>query len=163
MPISSEQARKNALIGGGRPPGSLSAETRLKIKSEKLLRKRIYRITDKLFNSQAIAAIGTHKVVVMTKKDGIVSVETVREIERIDDLIENGVYGKDYLIVAGAEPDWKAANALLDRGYGKAKESIAVDVDVKFSLKGLAQRRQDFIEGKIIEMLPAEEKEDEEL
>lgn len=156
MPISSDQARQNALIGGGRPKGSLSPETKLKIKAEKVLKKRIYKITDKLFNAQAVVALGSYKMVVKKVEAGIISFETVRDDERMQDLLDNGIHGQDYLILAGAIPEWKAADALLNRAYGKAKESLALDVDVKFSLKGLAERRKQLGVGEF-EVLPVEE------
>lgn len=133
---------------GGRPKGSLQPETILKIKTESAVRQHIFKMAKKLIDAQVITALGTHKMVIMTKDDeGVMHVETVRDEKHMNDLLETGVYGRDYLIVAGSAPDWKAANALLDRGYGKAKESLAVEVDVKFSLKGLAERRRELAQG----------------
>lgn len=153
MPISSETARRNALIGGGRPKGSLSKTTLLKQKMQTAFNQRVYRMTDKLLSSQVIAALGTHRMVVITKgDDGKPQLETVRDQKRMDNLLDIGEYGKDYMILSGAEPDWKAANALLDRAYGKAKESLEVDATVKFSLKGLAERRKSLDLENIIEV-----------
>lgn len=163
MPLSPEQALVNG-SKGGRPRGETTPEGRLKLKVEKAINRRVYRMAAKLVDSQAIAAIGTHKVVVITKDSmGLPQVETIRDIKRIEELIDTGEYGKDYLIVAGAEPDWKAANALLDRGFGKAKESMKLDVEVQFSLKNLADRRKVLKPGQV-ELLPVEtEEQDEEI
>ena len=129
MPISTEQARKNGLKGG-RPKSLEVTKRELSESNRQLARKKIIsRITifaDKLVNSQMIVALGTHKMIIV-KKDAVtgeVHVETVRDEERMQSFLDTGVYGKDYLIVAGAEPDWKAANALLDRAFGKAVESV---------------------------------------
>ena len=37
--------------------------------------------------------------------------------------------------------DWRAGNALFDRAYGKAKETVDLNGNVVFSLKGLAEKR----------------------
>ena len=124
MGISSEQAK---IVGklGGRPKGKKNKATLDREKVQAAVRAQILKMADKLIRSQAITAIGTHKVVVMSKDaDGAPVVETIRNIKKIDELFATGVYGKDYLIVAASEPDWKAADALLNRGLGKATEHV---------------------------------------
>ncbi len=128
--------------GRGRPKGTIDPHTKLKIRAEKNFRFRVYKMTDKLLNSQLVTALGTHKVVtVEIDEEGKKHIKMVNEVSRIEKLLTEGVYGKDYLIIEGTPADWKAANAILDRAFGKAKESISLDVDVKFSLKDLAERR----------------------
>lgn len=142
MPLSSEQARKNALIGGGRPAGSLSAQGKLKLKMNKVFNTRVYKITSKLFEAQAVVAFGTYKMIRMYKDEaGMPHVETIRDEKRMQNLLDTGQYGTDYIVVAGEQPDWKAADALLNRAYGKPKESLELSGEVSFSLRALAERR----------------------
>ncbi len=98
-------------------------------------------MAQKLVNAQSIVAQGTHKMVVIHKGPPP-EVETIRDEDRMQKLLDTGVYGVDYLIVAGSMPDAKAADMLLNRAFGKAKESLDLNVDVKFSLKDLAARRK---------------------
>lgn len=127
--------------GAGRPKGTHNAETILRLKQKKLMDRRIFRMAEKLISAQAIVAVGTHKMVRTFLKEGVPTVETIRDEKRMQDLLDTGVYGKDYIIVVGTLPDAKAANMLLDRGFGKAKETIELEGEVKFSLKGLHERR----------------------
>lgn len=127
---------------GGRPKGSLDPHTKLKNKTEKELQKRIFAAADKLFRSQAVVALGTW---IMLKKslnaEGNIEFQKVNDIQEIEKELATGVHGLDYVIVAGSKPDAKAANMLLDRGYGKARENISVTDMTPFSLKALAERR----------------------
>lgn len=149
--LPTEMARRNGLLGG-RPRGSETVEGKLKRKALSLFNKRVAKMTDKLLNAQSIVAMGSHKMLrPFMGEDGLPHVETIRDMDRMQKLIDEGEYGKDYLIVVGELPDWKAANALLDRTYGKAKESITLDGEVKFSLKDLAARRQEMLKGEVRE------------
>lgn len=134
----------NGKLKVGRPKGVLSPETILKNKAEKILRTRIYKMTDKLISAQSIVAIGTHKMIrISIDADGKKHVETVRDEKRMQNLLDTGVYGKDYIIVEGSLPDYRAADALLNRGYGKPKESLDLTGEVSFSLIGLIAKRKE--------------------
>lgn len=151
-----ENLKKGIGFKVGRPKGVLNQETLLKQKAQKEMNIRIAKMADKLLNSQAVVAIGTHKMVtVETDAEGKKHLHVVRDEKRMEKLLTEGEYGKDYLVLEGTPADWKAANALLDRAFGKAKESLAVDVDVKFSLRSLAERRKtidaQIVEPKLIE------------
>lgn len=127
---------------GGRPRGSKSPKTLEKERIQRALNERIFRGADKLYNSLAIAAIGTHRMVVVEKDDeGKTHITTIRDEKRMQKLLDTGKYGKDYMILAGAEPDWRASNAALDRAFGKAKESVEMDVTGQVSLYDLKKRR----------------------
>ena len=90
-----------------------------------------------------IVAVGTHRMVTVTRDDeGKAHVETVRDVVMIDELLARGKYGEDYLILEGSAPDWRAADALLNRALGKAKETVEHTGDVKFSLTALAKQRR---------------------
>lgn len=144
MPISSEQARKNALLGGGRPKGSLTLEQKAKMRSMLDLRKHGYRRAKKIFDAQAVVALGTHKMleIITDPLTHLKSFHKVNDEKRIDHFLDEGEYGQDYIIVVGTMPDAKAGNMILDRLYGKAKETLDLNVDVKFSLKDLEERRR---------------------
>jgi hypothetical protein len=121
---------KNRL--GGRKRGQKNAAT---IEKEKvvLTREEAFKQTEemffgmskKLFQAQSIVAVGTHRMVALTKdEDGKVHVETIRDERRMDNLLRDGIYGKDYLIVEGNVPDWRAADAMQNRYFGKPTENV---------------------------------------
>lgn len=136
-----EANRKNALLAG-RPKGKLNRLTVLKEKARIGFETDIAKMARKLTSAQAIAAVGTHKMIRIFMRDGVKATEIIRDEKRMEDLLINGVYGKDYIIVEGRPGDYRAANALLDRTFGKAKENIKLDGEVKFSLIALAQRAE---------------------
>lgn len=116
--------RKNAK-NAGRKVGSKSKATLTRDKAFKKFEQRVFKVTGKVFNAQLSQAIGTHKMVrLYTNTAGVPSVEVIRDLKRMDKLFDEGEYGKDYVIVAGKDPDYKAGNALLDRGFGRATESL---------------------------------------
>lgn len=134
-------------MGGGRPKG-ITAATKAKLKAQKLLDIRIAKMADKLLNSQAIVALGTHRMVtVEIDEDGKKHIKTIRDEDRMQKLLDEGEYGIDYMILEGSKADWKAGNALLDRAFGKAKESLALSGEVTFSLKTLVDRRKAIEDG----------------
>lgn len=133
--------RARGAKGGIAKGGKRSARKMKEIAVKTAMKQRIFAMADKLLNAQAIAALGTHRMVVLSfDEDGKKHIETVRDEKRMDNLLEKGVYGEDYLILAGAEPDWKAAEALLTRALGKPKETLDVNHNV-FSLTALARER----------------------
>lgn len=124
-----EHARRIGKLYGGRPKGKKNKATLEKEKVMAAVRQQILKKADKLINSQVITALGTYKIVVIEKVDGIMRATTVRDNDHMDELLNTGVLGKDYLIVAGSVPDWKAGDALLNRALGKATEHIDVKSD----------------------------------
>lgn len=138
-----EIARKNGMLGG-RPKGSLNKLTLLKEKRRNQIDKSIATMALKITNSQAMTALGTHKLLELYKDEstGLMQKRVVNDIKRIEKFLESGVYGVDYIIVVGKNPDWKAGNALLDRTFGKAKETVEHTGEVTFSLKALAESRR---------------------
>lgn len=139
-----ENLKKGFGFKVGRPKGVVNKETLLKQKAQKEMNIRIAKMAGKLLNAQAIVATGTHKVVTFEtdEKTGEKKFTVVRDEKEIEDLLTNGKYGEDYLVLEASPADWKAANALLDRVFGKAKESIDISGEVKFTLRGLAERRK---------------------
>lgn len=133
--------RKNAKKAG-RKKGVKLASTIVREATLADIKIAIERRANKLIEAQSVVALGTYKMVeiAIEEEDGmpVKKLKVVRDISRMDEIIETKVLGVDYFVLEGSKPDWKAANALLDRSFGKAKESIDVNnPDGAFSLKGL--------------------------
>lgn len=117
---------------GGKPPGSKSERTLIKEQVKAEMYQRIFGMTQRLVNAQYKIAIGTHKMVQMIKGPGdTMMTRTIRDEEEMQRLLDEGEYGIDYIILVGKEGDWKAANALLDRAMGKAKETLDINATVE--------------------------------
>ena len=110
--------------GQGRKKGSKLPKTLEKLKQLEALKQRVFAMTNKLVNAQAMIALGTHKMICVHKTAEGMKAETVRDEDRMQSFLDTGVYGKDYLIVVGKEPDFRAGDALLNRAYGKPTESV---------------------------------------
>lgn len=167
MAGTAAQARINGLKGG-RKKGGKNASTLLREVVKKDFDQKVLRLQNRLLNAQASKAIGQQflykieKEFVRTGENKDVEekgywknlppklVDTEEEIfEYLNMLAENNGSVDDdqseestYYYITAKEPDNNAIDSLLNRVHGKATESINVDVDVKFSLKSLAQRRQ---------------------
>lgn len=127
---------------GGRPLGTKNKLTILKEKKRADFDKSIALMAKKITNAQAIVALGNHKMIRMFKDaDGTMHIETIKDETRMQNLLDTGVYGVDYIIVVGHEPDWKAGDALLNRVFGKATETVKHEGEIGFSLKALKDIR----------------------
>lgn len=159
MPISSEQARKNALIGGGRPRGTLSLVRQMELKQKEIMYKTIYKKTKALTSAGMSVALGQIFCyrIIRDKEDKVIKhvlVEDPKEIEKALDLISNNGISEDgnFYYITTKEPDYKAIEMLLNRAYGKPKESLDISGEVQFSLKALAEHRKALeVEAKIVE------------
>lgn len=140
---TTEIAQANGMLGG-RPVGRKNRLTLLKDKMRDKIEKQIAGVSMKIINAQTNVALGMHKMLALTfDEDGKRHIETVRDEKRMQNLLDHGEYGVDYLIVEGEKADWKAGNALLDRAFGKASETLKVNGEVKFSLKTLAMQARE--------------------
>ncbi len=143
MAGTKEIAQKNGMLGG-RPRGSKHRITILKEKMRDRYEKYIATISHKIVNSQTNLALGTYKMFSISfDENGKKVLTTVNDENKIEDLIMHGEAGKDYIVVEGSKGDWKAGNALLDRAFGKASETLKVNGEVKFSLKTLAMQARE--------------------
>lgn len=184
MPSKAEIARANGMKGG-RPKGAKSKSTLVKEVVKKDFDERVLRLNDRLINAQASLALGQtflykiEKEWIKTgeKKNGEENgyfrnlkpklVTAQWEIESyLERLAENNGTLDDendpeatYYFLTTKEPDNKAIDSLRDRTFGKAKEHIEVTGEIKFSLKGLAQRRAEVDAGTSPNLLPAVEAE----
>lgn len=135
--------KEAAIKGGLAKRGKMSLRKVNESKKKTLITQRLYLVADKLINAQIIAATGTHQMIVMEMDDELGTMQP-RKITREDEmqnLLDTGIYGEDYLILAGKNPDWKAAEALLNRGLGKAAETKTITVDHQHSFAQLAKAR----------------------
>lgn len=142
-PLSAAQLARNSAAG---KKGIVAAmvvirEKKLKrLQIEKLSEQKLLRGVDAALQSMMVAMKGTHHVYIAeTDSEGKRKLTRVRDIDQIDKLIETGIYGTDYLITAGAEPDWRAADAFLSRALGKPSETLKIKgkIEHEFSLKSL--------------------------
>src|ERR1035437_2679103 len=179
MPISSEMDRRNALIGGGHPKGTKGLKTLLKEAVKKQFDQRVYKITDKIFIAQATLALGQtflykiEKEFVPVGKFGNKKAyyknllpKIVNTQEEIENYLQNSVDKANgdiedtsdpaatFYYLTAKEPSNLALDSLLNRAFGKPKESLDVSGEVKFSLKDLARRRLQMNEQKVIDVVP---------
>lgn len=153
------EANKKNAQRAGRKKGKLLPKTIEKQKTLQAFNERVFQMADKLLNAQAVMALGSYKMIVIKKDSlGMDHVETIRDEKRMQKLLDTGTLGKDYFIVVGKLPDFKAGNALLDRAYGKAKETLGVEGELKFSLVRLAEERKIIPNVDLTPYLPASKK-----
>jgi len=110
------------VAGPGRPAGSKNKKTVEKDAAMKRFKDRVFKVTDKLFESQLVEATGYHVMVAFDK--GAKKLLQVTDKKKFNKLLETGTEGKDYLFVVAAAPDYKASDALLNRAFGRPTESV---------------------------------------
>ena len=124
----------------GRPAGKQNEASRVMAREKAYTNLLIAKRAKKLVESQTIVAIGTHHMITIRfDDDGTRHTEIVRDDKRQEKLLTEGVYGKDYLIIEGTPADWRAGDALLNRAFGKPKETLEIDGEVGFTLRALNQ------------------------
>lgn len=133
---------------------------KLEIAKRHAMEKLIYKKTAPLIRAGMISALGQNFVYRIDEerdsKGKLISrkhvlVEDPKEIETALDKMEEGGQDPDdaYYYITTKEPDTRAIEMLLNRAYGKPKETIDLNADVKFSLKILAEHRKDIKENAI--------------
>lgn len=116
--------------GSGRKPGVQSEFTKERQETErdtlKMYRDRVSKIAGKLLEAQTVEALGFHKMVriEVAKNKKTKELYTVTNPEEFDSLLENGILGVDYLLVAAASPNYKASESIFNRAFGRPKETI---------------------------------------
>jgi hypothetical protein len=123
-------------VGAGRPKGTENEETRLRRLMEAEMRSRIVRSTDALLNSQMSLAQGEvnlyrvyyegegknrKKIVDVVNDQETITLYLADELEISND--------EEYYYIATKSPDSRSIDSLLDRTYGKAKQSLDVTSD----------------------------------
>lgn len=152
MQKRSEINRKNSLMRG-RKPGAVSMVRKMELKQKAIMEKMLYRKTAPLIRAGMIAAMGQNFVYrideerdskgkLLSRKHVLVT-EPEEIADALDQIEEGGRSANDdFYYVTTKEPDVRAIEMLLNRAYGKPKESLKVEGEVQFSLKALAEHRK---------------------
>lgn len=131
----------------------------LKAEMKKAFDQRVMGKANNLFNAQASIALGTSYLFRVDKyevkigkgetefrKKPAVIVTDPNEIKDYVDFVANGgVYNEEdeteYYYIHTAKPDNNAIDSMLNRTFGRAKETIEIDENITISLKDLAEER----------------------
>jgi len=132
--------------GAGRPKGTKNPATIEKEKAAEMFRERVAKNVNKLFNAQMSIATGTQMLFVVhtdskgkrRKPEMITDVETISrfldENEGVDGSMKVANYADgsecdDYFFMTTMTPNNQALEGLLNRAFGRAKESLDVTSD----------------------------------
>jgi len=166
-----EKNRINAKLGG-RKKGGKNHATILQTKAKEKFDQNVLRLQQRLINSQASRALGQQFLYKIEKEFVATGVDKDGEqkgywknlvpklVDKEDEIFEyleklaenNGAIDDEndpaaaYYYLTSKEPDNNAIDSLLDRVHGKAKQSMQVDGEIKFSLIALAQKRKALLE-----------------
>lgn len=143
--------------------GTKSAKVLLREQVMQEIYQRVFMASHKLINAQMIQAVGTHKMIQIMEGPGNTKItRTIRSMDEMQRLLDEGVYGRDYVVIEGKPADWKAANAVLDRAFGKAKETFDInqttEVITPESKKATDQLIWDYLSGNSSIEVPMQEK-----
>lgn len=145
--MESETLKKNsngntyggARAGAGRPKGSENEETKKRRLAEREYKMRVVSHIHDLFNSQLSLAKGLTFLYrideeknedgkVLSRKHVIVSdPEEIRDVLDELDGSESGTFDDNYYYITTRIPDIKAIDSMLDRVFGKAKQSTVIE------------------------------------
>lgn len=122
--------------GSGRPEGSKNKATLEQQKTKEAFVKRVNKNADKLFNAQLSLATGT-QMLFMIKTDSkgnrrkpeiVTSVDTISrfldERQGMDGTFEDD--DTEYYFMTTARPDNAAIESMINRSFGKAKDSVDI-------------------------------------
>lgn len=145
----------------GRPKGFKEPHSILRDRTKQKFNERVMKMANRLFNAQASIALGQQflyridKEEIVGPKGGLsyrpkpaVIVTDPEEIQRYIDgetgagerLNDPTDRASSYWYITAKEANNMALDSMLNRAYGRAKESLEVSGEVKFSLKELAKR-----------------------
>lgn len=127
---------------GGRPFGAKSKTTIEREEAFKAMQQRIFNYTDRLTNAQIVLAEGLVYVLRIdrvVKENGnvvenkaIIVTDPIEIAGVIDGSIKND--DKRYYKITAKDPDNAALDSLLNRAYGKPKETLEVQDATKLRL-----------------------------
>lgn len=124
-----EKPKKNggARKGAGRKKGGVNKATKEKHAAFKVFKKKAERMANVLLKAQSVEALGYHKIIaIKIDAEGNKSVETVTNEKRIEKLLAEGELGVDYHIIVGKEPNFRASDSILNRVFGRPKETVEI-------------------------------------
>lgn len=110
--------------GAGRPRGAKNKSTIFKAQTLEEVQEAIKKMAGKLITGHAIAATGSHQIAIPVWSDNKLSYRRVTDDEKMNALLTEGEYGKDYVVFTSMDPDWRAGDALMNRAFGKPIESV---------------------------------------
>lgn len=123
--------RGGARPGAGRPKGSMDEDTKLRRNAERNYKERVAKLTDKLLDSQLAIALGESnlyriKVVNKGKKNERKEVDIIEDPQVVKEYFLGEIKDTDaeYYYISTKSPDSKTIDSLLNRTYGKPKESV---------------------------------------
>ena len=128
--------RGGARPNSGRPKGKMTPETLERMRVEKQLKSRIYQKAGRLFKSMLEAAEGESFVFRIDKGEkGKPEHNLVTDPKEIADFLNEtegtpGEVDGNYYYIKTKSSDWRAIEAIYDRGFGKSNQNIEVDVKV---------------------------------
>jgi hypothetical protein len=131
--VDNSKQNGGARPGAGRPKGSISPETKLKIAAKQRFESRVRKHAQELFNAQMSLARGVQLVVkrerVKTKKGWRwTPFETVTNEQEIIDFLDGNFDQtiNEFYMITAEKPDPRAIDSLLDRAFGKAPQSLEI-------------------------------------
>lgn len=157
-----KKKRGGKRIGSGRPPGRKDNKTLEKEAVLRVVEQRYMRATDSIVNARLSLARGQQFLFRIDKEEvkgpkGGTSYRSLPpklvtaewEIQSyLEGMISEGDHENEndpsaaYYYITTKEPVNAAIDSIENRVFGKPTESLAVDVTVKFSLRGLKERRK---------------------
>lgn len=121
--------------GAGRPKGRLSDHVRERRIAEQEFRDRVIRSKDALMNAQMNLAMGVQMLYKITtdKKGNRSKPELITDQPTIEAYLadELGDEENEYYFITTERPDNRALDSLFDRSFGKAKQPIELDADIR--------------------------------
>lgn len=117
--------------GAGRKKGGMNVDTKLRKKAEQEYKRRVAEMTDKLLNSQLALALGEINLFVKTVRGNKTITSMVTDIETVKEYLSGSLEDGDneYYYLATKSPDGKALDSVLDRTFGKARQSVDITTD----------------------------------
>lgn len=117
-------ARSNA----GRPKHSKNPQTVEKEEARRRFIDRVDKKVDELFNAQYSLAVGVHLLFKTAKDDNGKDLPAVQvtDPEEIKAYIDGDTDTNLYYFIAAQKPDNKAITSMLDRAWGRPKESMDI-------------------------------------
>lgn len=147
----------------GRPPSAQNAATKIATREKVAFNRIASKRAQKILQAQTVLAYGTYHIVELFRDPKnpqiILERHIVRDIKRQEALLNEFEHGVDYVILEGTPPDWRAGDAILNRAWGKPKETLEIEGEVKFTMSALhlhAQEKREEIDAPVVaHVLPA--------
>lgn len=121
--------------GAGRPKGRISEHVRARRIAEQEFRNRVIRSKDALMNAQMTLAQGVQMLYCITtdKKGNRSKPELVTDQSTIESYLAGELEDEEneYYFITTERPDNRALDSLFDRSFGKAKQPIELDADLR--------------------------------